>query len=63
VTLGGRYDGRAIVRLLDDGRQVQLVEDFGFIDEMEIRWDVPKGAIVDGASIPQALWSIIGDVV
>jgi hypothetical protein len=60
LTLSGRYDGQAVVRLLDDGRRVQLVEDFGFIDQAENRWDVPEGAIVDGASIPQALWSIIG---
>jgi hypothetical protein len=58
--MSGRYDGEAVVRLLDDGRRVQLVEDFGFIDQADARWDVPKGAIVDGASIPQPLWSIIG---
>jgi len=37
-----------------------MVEDFGFIDQADVRWDVPMGAIVDGASIPQPLWSIIG---
>lgn len=55
-----RYDGSAVVELLDEGRRVKLVNDFGYIDQYGSRWDVPAGAIVDGASIPRVLWSIIG---
>lgn len=56
----GRYHNDLIVRLLDDGRIVQLVKPFGYTDPGGVAWDVPKGAKVDGASIPRPLWSIIG---
>ena len=56
----GRYEGRAVVELLDEGRVVSLVEAFSYIDYLSQRWDVPSGAKVDGASIPRALWTLIG---
>lgn len=56
----GRYDGDAVVQLLEDGRRVKLINDFGYIDAASERWDVPAGATVDGASIPKPLWSLIG---
>lgn len=37
-----------------------LKEDFSFIDSFGVTWLVPKGAVVDGASIPKPFWSIIG---
>jgi len=39
---------------------VQLVADLVFIDPQDVRWAVPKGATVDGASIPRAFWPVIG---
>jgi hypothetical protein len=54
----GRYDGEAEVRFLPTGRNVLLLRPFGYIDSEDERWDVPDGAIVDGASIPQVLWSL-----
>jgi uncharacterized protein DUF1353 len=56
----GRYLGRLIIEPLPDGRLMRLVEPFGFLDAREKRWPVPVGAKVDGASIPQALWSLVG---
>jgi uncharacterized membrane protein YgcG len=56
----GKYEGRAVVELLDDGRRVQLAGPFSYIDPNDKRWDVPKDAIVDGASIPRVLWTLIG---
>jgi hypothetical protein len=56
----GRFEGVPVVTLLDDGRRVKLSENFSFIDDSEARWNVPEGAIVDGASIPRFLWSFIG---
>jgi len=56
----GSYQGRAVVTFLDDGRRVQLVDPFAYIDPATLKWDVPAGAIVDGASIPHPLWGIIG---
>ena len=39
---------------------MKLAKAFAFIDAERRWWRVPKGAIVDGASIPKALWSLIG---
>ena len=60
VKARGRFLGRLIYEPLPDGRRMQLVEPFGFIDERAKAWSVPIGAKVDGASIPQALWSFVG---
>jgi len=56
----GTYVGELILKPLSDGRRMKLFQDFGFNDLRETNWNVPRHAIVDGASIPQSLWSIIG---
>lgn len=56
----GRYMGRLILEPLRDGRLMRVIEPFGFLDPEEKRWPVPIGTKVDGASIPQPLWSLIG---
>lgn len=56
----GQYMGRLIFEPLSDGRLMQIIEPFGFLDSEQKRWQVPVGTKVDGASIPQPLWSIIG---
>jgi hypothetical protein len=43
-----------------DDRDMQLLEDFWYIDPQGRRWDAPKGTIIDGASIPRTLWSSVG---
>jgi Protein of unknown function (DUF1353) len=48
------------VRLDPDGRRVHLLVDVSYVDPAGIHWLAPKGSIVDGASIPQPFWSIIG---
>lgn len=35
-------------------------EDLTFVDPDGLEWTAPAGATVDGASIPRALWSIVG---
>ena len=37
-----------------------LSKQFRFLDPNGLRWTVPQDAKVDGASIPQAFWSVIG---
>ena len=37
-----------------------LLEDFSYLDPGQKRWDAPKQSVVNGASIPQAFWSVIG---
>ena len=56
----GRFDGAVTARWLDDGRSMQLVEPFVYVDPRAERWDAPAGAVVNGASIPRAFWSLIG---
>ena len=41
-------------------RTMALLQDFWFIDRSGKRWDAPKATIIDGASIPRALWSFVG---
>jgi hypothetical protein len=56
----GRYVGEVIAKWLDDGRVMELQKDFGYVDPSGKEWISPKGAKVDGASIPPAAWSLIG---
>lgn len=56
----GRYTGKLIFEPLPDGRRMRVVEDFGFMEADGLHWPVPPRSVVDGASIPGALWSLIG---
>lgn len=38
---------------------MELLDAFSFHDEARV-WTVPKGHVVDGASIPRALWALVG---
>lgn len=56
----GRFDNDLIVKLNTDGRTMKLVRPFSYRDPKGTQWRVPEGAVVDGASIPVAFWSLIG---
>ncbi|RYU87834.1 DUF1353 domain-containing protein [Mucilaginibacter terrigena] len=56
----GRFVGDVVAQWLDNGRSMKLNKEFGYIDPNGKKWDVPKNTIVDGASIPQIFWTIIG---
>ncbi len=57
----GRFDGKmAATWLDDDGRKMELSNEFVYIDPRGKRWVAPQGAVVDGASIPEILWSVTG---
>ncbi|MEM8750032.1 MAG: DUF1353 domain-containing protein [Pseudomonadota bacterium] len=56
----GKYNGRIVAEWLDDHRKMRLLEPFEFIAPDLKRWPVPELTIVDGASIPQVFWSLIG---
>ena len=56
----GRFEGRVVARWEDDGRTMTLVEPFAYVDPRAARWPAPAGAVVNGASIPRAFWSLIG---
>ena len=55
-----KFLGNVTVQWLDDGRSMKLLKEFGYIDPNGKKWNVPKNIIVDGASIPQLFWTLIG---
>lgn len=59
----GEFIGRVVVEwVTEEGadRTMRLVEDFAFRDAAGKVWEVPAGAEIDGASIPEKLYSIVG---
>jgi hypothetical protein len=46
--------------LYDGTRRVRLLEELVYIDPRGKRWTAPKGAVVDGASIPRIFQNVIG---
>lgn len=56
----GKFIGSLKLEALDDGRRMKLLDQYEFLDPDQVSWEVPAGAIVDGASIPRPLWSLIG---
>src|SRR5262245_29807835 len=55
----GQFIGNVDTRWTTD-RDMELLSDFAYVDPSGRRWDAPKGSRIDGASIPQALWTIVG---
>jgi hypothetical protein len=55
----GRFEGDVVTKWVDD-RRMTLVKPFAYIAADGTRWEAPEGATIDGASIPQFAWSIIG---
>jgi hypothetical protein len=45
---------------LGDDRDMRLLEHFTFTDPSGELWDAPAGSVIDGASIPRALWTLVG---
>jgi Protein of unknown function (DUF1353) len=58
--VGGRYIGKVQAEFNADGRTMKLLRAFKYIDPAGIEWSAPAGAVIDGASIPQVAWSLIG---
>ena len=56
----GKYIGDVVAKWLDDGRTMELQQDFAFVDPSGTEWISPKGSKVDGASIPRVAWTLIG---
>lgn len=56
----GRFPDTLDLRMSRDGRTATLLAPFEFIDQRSKKWLAPKGVTVDGASIPQVLWSVVG---
>ena len=54
----GNVDARWLVENGAD-RAMQLLADFAFFDSTGFKWEAKPGDIIDGASIPEAIWSEI----
>src|SRR5947207_3005769 len=48
--------------LVENGqdRRMELLHEFSYIDTSGKRWTAPNGWIIDGASIPRFLWTLVG---
>lgn len=53
------FSGEPLTRW-SGSRNMNLEEDFYFIDNQGIKWNAPKGSCLNGATIPRALWTAIG---
>jgi hypothetical protein len=56
----GHFEGTVKTEWVEANRKMQLLENFDYVDPRGTRWPAPKGSIIDGASIPQVLWSVVG---
>ena len=59
-TKWGYYSGDPITKWNRDGRTMTVMSDLTYTDPQGEVWDAPAGSIVDGASLPRYLWSIMG---
>lgn len=41
-------------------RGMALIENFWYLDPNGKKWKAPKGSVINGASIPRPLWSMVG---
>ena len=59
-TKWGYYSGDPITKWNRDGRTMTVMSELTYTDPQGEVWDAPAGSIVDGASLPRYLWSIMG---
>jgi hypothetical protein len=60
----GRYEGPVRVEWVrgqsEYDRNMRLLNEFAFVDPNGKRWVAPTGYQTDGASIPRAVWTLVG---
>jgi hypothetical protein len=56
----GYYSGQVEARWENDGRSMTLLSELRYVDPEGVVWVAPAGSVVDGASIPRVLWSLMG---
>jgi Protein of unknown function (DUF1353) len=56
----GHYSGYVEARWENDGRNMTLLSELRYTDPDGVVWIAPAGSVVDGASIPRSLWSLMG---
>ena len=60
ATKWGHYDGEPVTKWNPDGRTMTLLTELHYTDPKGEVWTAPIGSVVDGASLPRYLWSIMG---
>src|SRR6478736_8173718 len=60
ATKWGHYDGEPVTKWNPDGRTMTLLTELRYTDPKGHVWVAPIGSLVDGASIPRALWTFMG---
>jgi len=56
----GYYNGEPVTKWNPDGRTMTLLTELRYTDPQGVVWIAPIGSVVDGASIPRYLWSVMG---
>src|SRR4051794_27050606 len=56
----GYYSGAPVTRWDSDGRTMTLLSELRYTDPKGEVWIAPAGSVVDGASIPRSLWTVMG---
>ena len=56
----GHFVGTVKTEWIEPDRKMRLLDDFAYVDPAGVLWKAPKDSVVDGASIPQVLWSVVG---
>src|SRR2546421_4072161 len=56
----GYFDGEPVTKWNPDGRTMTLLTELRYTDPHGENWVAPIGSVVDGASLPRYLWSIMG---
>ena len=59
ISYAGEFKGEIITKWIND-RDMEIQNEVTYIDDSNVEWIVPTGAIVNGASIPRILWDSIG---
>ena len=60
ATKWGHFDGEPVTKWNPDGRTMTLLTELRYTDPNGHVWVAPIGSVVDGASIPRYLWSLMG---
>ena len=59
----GHFSGNPTTEWMEEAgpdRKMKLLAEFSFVDPDGRKWVVPEDSVVNGASIPEALWSSVG---
>jgi hypothetical protein len=56
----GKFLGNVVTVWHTPDREMRLLRKFGYRDPTSNLWLAPAGSIIDGASIPRLLWTLVG---